>query len=64
MIKVNGQVLETASATLNELVLFLKFNTENIAIVKNGKIIKRQDWINEPVNDGDSIEVFSPVSGG
>lgn len=64
MIKVNGQVLETASATLNELVLFLKFNTENIAIVKNGKIIKKQDWINEPVNDGDSIEVFSPVSGG
>ena len=64
MIQVNGQPLEKSSATLNELVLFLKFNNENIAIVKNGKIIRKQDWKNEPVNDGDSIEIFSPVSGG
>jgi thiamine biosynthesis protein ThiS len=64
MIKVNGKALETSSATLSELVSFLKFNNENIAIVKNGRIIRKQDWNNEPVNDGDSIEIFSPVSGG
>jgi sulfur carrier protein len=64
MIKVNGQVLETAFSTLSELILFLKLDNENIALVKNGRIIKKQDWISEPVNDGDSIEVFSPVSGG
>ncbi|MGI6393745.1 MAG: sulfur carrier protein ThiS [bacterium] len=64
MIKVSGKEVELKSSTVSELIIQLGIETPNIAVVKNGVVIKRALWETEPVKKGDSIEIFSPVSGG
>ena len=64
MIKVSGREIELKSSTGSELLAQLNIDTENVAVVRNGVVIKRSVWKIEPVCDGDSIEIFSPVSGG
>lgn len=64
MLTVNGKTTDLKVKTIGELILRLEFKSENIAVVKNGKIIKKSEWNIETVNSGDIIEIFSPVSGG
>ncbi|HSW61004.1 MAG TPA: sulfur carrier protein ThiS [bacterium] len=64
MIKVSGREIELKSSTVSGLLNQLKIDTTNVAVVRNGAVIKRSVWETEPVCDGDSIEIFSPVSGG
>jgi len=64
MVKVSGIDQTVQATTINELLVELKIDPKNIAVVKNGAIISRKNWSDELVCDSDNIEFFSPVGGG
>jgi len=64
VIKVNGEEKELDVATLGALLAALGIRPERVAVVKNGRIVPRSERENEPVADGDSVDIFSPVNGG
>lgn len=64
VIKVSGKKMEIKAKNVAELVSELGIDTVNIAIVKNGLIVPKANWSMEIMKHGDSVEVFSPISGG
>jgi len=63
-ITVNGKKIELFSKSIKDLITQLQLDEKSVAIVKNGRIVKKEDWNKENLRSGDSIEMFSPVSGG
>ena len=64
MVRIGDVDKEVEAATVKELLIELKINSENIAVVKNGSIISRKNWSKEKIENSDKIEFFSPVGGG
>ncbi|MGC9162880.1 MAG: sulfur carrier protein ThiS [Thiomonas sp.] len=61
----NGQVLQTASATLAELLAERGYDTTRaMACAVNQRFVPRTRWADYRLQPGDSIEVVSPVVGG
>ncbi len=63
MIYLNGKE-HTAYATLTELLDKNDYKRTRIAVEINGRIIKRSDYDQIEIHDGDRIEVVSFVGGG
>lgn len=62
---VNGEERETATGvSLSELVGSLSLAGERIAVELNRNVVRRRDWDETPVNDGDRIEIVHFVGGG
>jgi thiamine biosynthesis protein ThiS len=61
---VDGKKLDLKAENVSQMVVELKIEEDFIAIVKNGKIVPRSKWDSEKISSDDSIEIFSPVSGG
>lgn len=60
-----GQIEKTInSVTIEQLLDEIGVKKDNIAVVRNGKIIKKKEWAEETLCENDSIDIFSPVSGG
>lgn len=64
MIFLNGRNEEASAKNLMELVLSRGLKPEVVVAEKNGTIIKRTDWENTPLMDGDQVELVSFVGGG
>lgn len=64
LVLISGKEKTVKAENVAELVKELKINPENMAVVKNGKIISKNVWEMETVKKNDSIDFFSPVSGG
>jgi sulfur carrier protein len=64
-IHLNGEtrVLETQTDLAN-LVEQLSLPSKRIAVELNGSVVRRAQWRETPVNDGDKIEVVHFVGGG
>ncbi|MDQ2974549.1 MAG: sulfur carrier protein ThiS [Acidobacteriota bacterium] len=64
-IQVNGQPQEVKEAlSLSQLVTSLELKPEQIAVELNQKVIRRGDWQNTDLRDGDKIEIVHFVGGG
>ncbi len=63
-LKVNGEYRETKSGTLLQLLEELDVMPERVAVEVNLKIIKRADFVNYKLNDGDTVEIVYFVGGG
>jgi len=62
---INGEERELpGSVTLSELLEWLEFSSQRIAIELNKTVIRKKDWPETSVNDGDRIEVVHFVGGG
>lgn len=62
---INGKEQEFADATpLTEYVSSLGVNPKMIAIAYNGEVLRRDEWAEVTLSDGDSIEVVRAVGGG
>lgn len=60
-----GQIEKIISSrTIEQLLDEIGVKKDNIAVVRNGKIIKKKEWTMEILCENDSIDIFSPVSGG
>lgn len=64
IIKISQTEKNVKSLTIEQLLDEIGIKKDNIAVVKNGTIIKKKDWALEMLNENDNIDVFSLVSGG
>ena len=51
-------------STLSELVNELSLPPARIAIELNGEVVRRNDWVNALVREGDRLEIVHFVGGG
>ena len=64
-VKVNGENREFPEATLlSEYVSSLGVNVKMIAIAYNGEVLRRDEWEDITLSDGDTLEVVRAVGGG
>ena len=64
-IKVNGEEREApAGATLEELVRLLALAPERLAVELNYEVVRRDEWAQKQLKDGDRVEVVHFVGGG
>ncbi len=63
-VRLNGQEYETDAKTVMALLEELNIHPERVAVELNLKIIRKRDYGNTEIKDGDTIEVVSFVGGG
>ena len=63
-ITLNGEPVETAARTLRELIVNQGFTPDAIVAEVNFALIKREQWQQHVLKDGDSVELLSFVGGG
>jgi thiamine biosynthesis protein ThiS len=63
-LKINGEDHQTAKQTLAGLLEEVKIQRERVAVEVNLKIIKKADYANFRLNEGDVIEIVNFVGGG
>ncbi len=63
-IVLNGEVRETASATLTALLAEIELDEAVVATALNGEFVPADQRDNTPISDGDRIEVLAPMQGG
>ena len=64
-VEVNGEARDVPAAiTLAELVLALALAPERLAIELNREVIRRRDWPQTILNEGDRVEIVHFVGGG
>ncbi len=61
---VNNQEKELSSRKISELIRELEIGEEFIAVAVNGKVVRRSNWQEIDLSDGDRIDIMSPVGGG
>jgi thiamine biosynthesis protein ThiS len=64
-IEVNGESLDVAaSITLTDLVRHLALAPERLAIELNRRVVRRTNWQETALNEGDRVEIVHFVGGG
>ena len=64
-IEVNGEPRDVlASITLKELIRHLALVPERLAIELNQQVVRRADWPETVLNEGDRVEIVHFVGGG
>ena len=62
---INGEVIDTIrAATVQELLAELKIDSGRVAVEVNMTVVKRADYPQFRLNDGDTIEIVNFVGGG
>lgn len=64
MVKINGEMTDAAGAVLEDILVEKGFNMKFIAVEINEHIIKKADYPETILQDSDTVEVVSFVSGG
>ena len=64
-ISVNGEIkiFETNQLTVQELLEEMKFD-EEFAVALNEELVLRTTYNETEINDGDKLDILSPVQGG
>ena len=64
-VTINGEEHEfPEAASLAEYVSSLGVNAKMIAIAYNGEVLRRDEWADVTLSDGDTVEVVRAVGGG
>jgi sulfur carrier protein len=64
-LQVNGKPCEVAlGATVRALLVVLDVQGDGVAIALNGAVLRRGDWSERALAEGDSVEVVRAVGGG
>jgi sulfur carrier protein len=65
-VSVNGAVLDSAAATLHELLLERGYDAARgaIACAVNGSFVARARWPEHAIAEADCIDIVAPVVGG
>ncbi len=64
MIKINGENKDLNNLNLMEYLKSCGYKIEVVAVELNGNIVKRADYVNTTLHDGDVVEIVSFVGGG
>lgn len=64
-VEINGEPLELSEQiTLSQLIARLNLAPERLAIERNREVVRRADWSETKLADGDQIEIVHFVGGG
>lgn len=63
-IRVNGIDIDFEKNTLKELLDLYRFNPTTIMVEKNGRIVDKENYATEMLQDGDVLEIARFVGGG
>ena len=64
-VTINGKEQELPDPTpLTEYVSSLGVNPKMIAIAYNGEVLRRDEWVEITLSEGDTLEVVRAVGGG
>ena len=65
-VNINGKMTEiTKDTTVVDLIIKLcGTNPVGVAVAKNGQIIRRSQWNETTIEEGDSLEILHATSGG
>jgi thiamine biosynthesis protein ThiS len=64
-IKLNGETREVADeSTVESLIASLELEPARVAIELNGNVLRRKDWTETTLHDGDRVEIVHFVGGG
>ena len=64
-ISMNGERLETSAVTLTDLLLAHGYALENaFACAINNTFVPRQQWAERKLENGDRIDIVTPITGG
>ncbi len=64
MVTINGETLDVAGKSVAEYLSGTDFNTQRIAVERNGDIVPKAQYGETILADGDCVEVVSFVGGG
>ena len=63
-IKLNGTIQEVNSSNLKDFVKEKSLIEEGLILVKNGEVVKKENWENCTLIENDELDVLSLVAGG
>jgi len=66
-IHINGdkRIFSTATMTIADLLTHLNITQkQGLAVAQNQNLIRRNDWSQTPLQDGDVIEILQATAGG
>ena len=63
-IRVNDREIDFSGLTLEDLMDQLKLKTDRLVVERNGKIVRRNIYNKEKLNNGDVLEIVRLVGGG
>ncbi len=64
-VRVNGKITEAAQNTnLSDLITSLRIKAEEVVVLLNEVVVKRDRWMSTTLAEGDSLELVSLVGGG
>jgi thiamine biosynthesis protein ThiS len=65
LVEINGESRDVAAAlTVAELITHLSLAPERLAIELNKRVVRRADWPQTIINEGDRVEIVHFVGGG
>ncbi|MBY5920282.1 sulfur carrier protein ThiS [Ferrimonas balearica] len=60
----NQQPQQVSAATVAELVANLGQDKPGVAVALNGQVVSKPRWGETPLNEGDTLDLFSVIAGG
>lgn len=63
-LRVNGNIIETGANTVFGLLEELNIKPERVAVEVNTKVLKKTEYRDFTLSEGDSIEIVNFVGGG
>jgi sulfur carrier protein len=63
-IQLNGEIIETNSQTVAELLRETDAPDSGVAVAQNGAVVRRAEWQSAEVKENDEIEIIRAVQGG
>lgn len=63
-IEINGELVRSDCQTLQELLIEKGFTGESFAVAVNGEFVARSLFAGYRVNNGDQLDIVSPIAGG
>ena len=64
MIRVNGEPQEFTAESVEELLQRLSIESRGVAVAINGEVVRRSEWTEKRIEDGNAIEIVTAVAGG
>lgn len=61
---VNGQDSRVAAATVQALLAELGYDEALVAVAVNQDVVRRKDWAETGLTEGDRVEILTPRQGG
>ncbi len=61
---INGEIRITEAATVSEFLASIRLPSQLVVVEHNGEIVPRDRYDQQPLRDGDMLEVVQMMAGG